>query len=330
MQPPQNNSLLDPQETNVQPPPQTSLVGETDRSDVRFRHAGWGAARERIAQALGSLPNSESRLGRFRDCGSKAWVYQHKSDASKLKVVGCCCRDRWCKPCAAQKSRTIASNLADRLAGRVVRLITLTLRSSDQPLSDQIDRLYRCFTNLRRSRLWRTRVTGGAAFFEVTVSATTGRWHPHLHIVCEGKFLAQKALSRKWEEVTGDSKIVDVRFVRDCRKAAAYVAKYVAKPFPSSIESDLSRLIEAIAASKGRRTCMTFGSWRGWKLSEQKTSDDWQPLIPLGELRLRAECGDPWSIQMLNLLGEQNRRETYDVVGDFGNSGPDPPQKTLF
>jgi len=143
------------------------------------------------------------------------------------------------------------------------------------------------------------RVLGGAAFFEVTRSAETGLWHPHLHILVEGKYLPQEQLAGLWKDITGDSKIVDIRLVDQRKGVAEYVTKYVGSPFPADIYRDQDLLAEAMTAITGRRTCLTFGHWRGLKLTKLSTNDSWEPLAPLQEIRQRAQAGDPWAIAVL-------------------------------
>lgn len=98
------------------------------------------------------------------------------------------------------------------------------------------------------------------------------RWHVHCHILAEGKFIDTNDLSREWHAVTGDSPVVDIRAVESVEKAAGYIAKYGSKPCDRSVIFQPSRLIEAIEAMHGARTCTTFGEWRGKRLSA--CSDD--------------------------------------------------------
>ena len=51
---------------------------------------------------------------------------------------------------------------------------------------------------------------------------------PHLHILCRMPYVPQAWLSRRMGELI-DSPVVDIRALHNVRKAAAYVAKYIAK-----------------------------------------------------------------------------------------------------
>lgn len=196
----------------------------------------------------------------------------------------------------------MSRNLLAFLDHRPVRFLTLTLKSSHDPLSQQIDRLYLCFNKLRRTRIWRTKTNGGVAFLEITWNETRQSWHPHLHLITEGHFIPQNLLSKTWLATTGDSFIVDIRAVRDHAEIVRYVLKYVAKPLPAPILRHTNRCCEAIVALNGRRAALTFGSWRGLKLTEKTDSTVWLPLAPLTYYRTAATAGDPDAIRILSLL----------------------------
>jgi hypothetical protein len=181
------------------------------------------------------------------------------------------------------------------VAGAVdrVRFLTFTLKHNDTPLADQLDRLYLAFRTLRRRPLWRTQVTGGAMFLEVKVGKD-GRYHPHLHVLAEGGWIDQKALSADWLAVTGDSFIVDVARVDDPGHRARYVTKYATKPADSTIIRDPAKLDEFLIAIKGRRLYQPFGNWRAL-LADVDASEPPRPMTSLGSIYTicaRAAQGD--------------------------------------
>jgi hypothetical protein len=126
------------------------------------------------------------------------------------------------------------------------------------------------------------------------------QWHPHLHIVTEGTYIEQKALSRAWHEVTGDSSIVDIRRVADSGDVSRYVCKYVTKPADATIFPVPDRLDEFICAIGGRRLCLTFGTWRGFKLdADPQDVATWVTIGSVETLRNDAAAGDPNAIRYL-------------------------------
>lgn len=274
---------LDPHETN---PPRGPAA------DIAFRHSWWADDRRRIRSALESVFPASKRLSRFLACGDAAWVFQSAENPTRLKVCSDTCRDRWCRACQRDRSRIIAANLRDRLRATPVRLVTLTLRHRYQPLRHQVDRLLDHFRALRRRPLWADSIRGGVAFIEIKYKPEANRWHPHLHVLCTGNWIAQSLLSDTWAQVTGDSFVVDIRAVRDLDEVARYVAKYATKPMSTALYRHPSKLIEAVRALTGRHLCMTFGSFRGWRLTEPASDVDWVNLGSLESFQILALYGD--------------------------------------
>lgn len=227
----------------------------------------------------------------------------------RLRVSASSCHDRYCLPCGNLRGRIVAANLANRIKDQPHRLITLTLKSDDEPLLTLIRRLYKGFSALRRRKNWRSRMAGGAAVVEVKWNAGRKRWHPHLHIIAEGKYYPKDELSADWLSVTGDSYIVDIRLIRGHRETVHYVTKYVGKPLDQTVIHDHDRLCELIGALHGRHLCLTFGSWSGVKLTAIHDDTDWVPLAPLADIILSARRGDAEAEQIMRLL----RPREYDL-----------------
>lgn len=223
------------------------------------------------------------------------------------------CRNRWCQPCANEKRRIVQENVRNSCAGRELRFLTLTLRSTNANLSEELTRLSKCFRLLRQRREMRGIMQGGIYFVEVTRNAQNGHWHPHLHILFEGQYQHKSVWSRLWLSVTGDSYIIDIRRVNDSSQAAGYISKYAGKPVSAKITRDSAAFTELISAISGRKTFHTFGSWRNLGLSEQHKDDTiWNPVMPLGECILNARNGNQRCQAILTSL----RRGTCDVPVD--------------
>jgi hypothetical protein len=202
------------------------------------------------------------------------------------------------------KSNLIARNLVSLVEPKSTRFVTLTLRHSTDSLTVQVNRLYSGFARLRARKLWRSTQRGGIAFLEVNWSADTQRWHPHLHVITTGGFIPQAKLRQAWHSITGDSYVVDVRWVRSSSNAASYVAKYAAKGAGDSVARDPAAFAEAISALRGRRTFLTYGTWRGVVLSKPTDLEphDWQPVCSLERLLERAQSGDHRAAEMVACL----------------------------
>jgi len=310
-----DQTSLDPIETNVQVPggrgqscgsdcdghPTPSHPSRAQREQA-FRHSGWRSLRIRTAEAMQRIGLGDSRRQAFEHCGEGAWILRDAQDPARIKVAASYCHDRWCLPCSKAKSLIIASNVAMHLGTRRSRFITLTLRSTTESLAGLLDRLIDSFRRLRRSALWIKSVDGGVAFLEVKWSAKAQRWHPHLHILAEGRYLRNSDLSAKWHQITGDSYITDIRMVRESDQASEYAAKYAGKPMTSTFGDLPDQLDEAMLALHGRRLVTTFGSWRGVDLTHADDDTEWIVIGPLTAILDAAQFGQAWACAIINHL----------------------------
>lgn len=291
--PPLTPSHSDPRPTdNVRP--------DENLRDISFRHSGWIKRRIAVRQALIDNGVPAVRLGRFSRCGSNCWIACDPLDPDRIRIIADYCHDRFCLPCSLARSRIIAGNLGKVVTDQPHRFITLTLRSTDEPLTTLLKRLYHHFARMRRRNHWKRHVDGGAAFCEVTWSSASHRWHPHLHIIATGRFFPKKVLSDMWLDVTGDSYIVDLKLIRDRTATLRYITKYATKPYSESYVDEASRLSEAIGAFRGVRFCLTFGTWRGVKLTECSDETAWRIVASLSEVRTAAAHGIDWALKLLS------------------------------
>ena len=261
----------------------------TSELEATFRHSGWAARRQGIWSALLRSGASVNRLDSFAKCGSMTRV-EYSLTADDFRAKGSYCHDRFCVPCAREKAaRTMRALLAACADKTGLRFVTLTLRHRRAPLAEVLRRLRECFALLRRRKWWLEHVRGGVAILEVKLSKH-GLWHPHLHIITEGKFMPQQELAAQWLAVTGDSSVVDVRAIdagpNGAHQIGKYVTKYVTKPCSSDIESDPALLDEFILALKGQRQYDRFGTWRKVDLdADDPTSpNDWETVGGLDSL----------------------------------------------
>jgi hypothetical protein len=284
--------------------------------ELAFRHSGWKSRRDKILAAMvrNSLPIK--RIERFTNCGASC-IVQRSPSTKKVRCLACLCHDRWCIPCQRARSHRLAAVVADHMEGKDCRFVTLTLRHRQAPLKDQIDRLLRCFRNLRAMPFWAEKVLGGAAFVEIKRSRDGRAWHPHLHLIVEGKYLPESVLSQKWLVVTGDSHVVDVRRVNSREHAARYVSKYCSTPIDDGICTNSEWLDEAMIALRGSRLCTTFGSWRGLVLEPKKDDPgDWIKICSLDALMAAVENAEPWAIALhARLTGRDSETASRDPPG---------------
>jgi len=315
---------LDHLETTVTDSPVKSFLSRSNEEIIhettldettwsaRWRHASWAHIRRRVFAGLKRTNQNSSRVAAFAQCGSGSWVEFAKDDPTRFRLRCTHCHDRLCTPCANLRSLRIRDALIRQLAGRPAKFITLTLAGGDTGLVEKIDRLYKHFRALRAHPFWAERIDGGAAFLEIKYSDKAKRWHPHLHIICEGKWIDQGELSECWRGISRDSFIVDVRAVRDDGTVMRYVTKYASKPLNTSFIGDPKLLDEAIAGLKGRRLCLCFGPWYGTQLSlaeDEELADD---MVDAGEWQF----ADSWDGVLADAsTGQQRAQYILQALG---------------
>jgi hypothetical protein len=195
------------------------------------------------------------------------------------------------------------------------RLLTLTLRSTDTPLSLQLRKLLDSFAKLRRSKLWKAHFSQGLYVIEVTFNKRTSLWHPHVHAVVSGKWVAQSALADAWEKITTDSRVVDIRVAHSQAAACNYLTTYVSKSQDAS-HVPTTHLADWANALHGKRLVSTFGGLRRILAEDEGPEtepDDRERLIPLAPLWAAAAAGDAHARELLAGIRRATRRRLSDA-----------------
>lgn len=271
-----------------------------------FRHSGWRRNRRLIHESLKRTYQSRSRIDNFADCGVHAYVYKTVDQPISYRLGGSSCRDRFCVPCSIDRSRCLATNVLNELKDKPTRFVTLTLKQTNQRVGDVLDRLTACFRRLRSRKWWNRHVLGGCGFIEIKWSNKTQDWNVHLHLIVHGEYMPQAELSRQWYAITGDSHIVDIRFVKDNHRVGRYVTKYVSKPFNDTFANRPELLDCVVRATQGKRLCLTFGDWRGLKLTESPNEHDWISLGTFHDVVSRAVDGDRECLEAVREICKSN------------------------
>lgn len=260
-----------------------------------------------------------SRTATLRRCRTNAWFVRHRV-TGRVRVASSRCGLRWCPLCIRTKRFVMQQSLKPWvIKANKPKFITLTLKHSEAALSHQIDSLYKFFSNLRRRPYWKKRIEGGVWFFQIKKSANDGLWHPHLHIICEGRYVPQKELSEIWCQITHGSSVVDIRAVKDVRKAVEYVSRYATAPCRLA-DLDLESAIEVVDSLHGRRICGTFGTGRLVQLVPKKCpdADEWEYM------------GGFWSVMMTRKNSHWSKEvylafvEDRACVSEPPGTGPPP------
>lgn len=290
------------------------------QTDVSFRHSGWQHNRDLVRAALIRTDVPAARIDRWDLCGSNAWVVRDVADPGRLAVVASYCHDRFCRPCANQRSRIIVGNLLPRLSKKHHRFLTFTIKDDVLSLRELVDKLYRCFRRVRASKLCKKRLRGGVAFLEIKWNQATDHWHPHLHVIAEGTYIPREQLIDLWKRITGDSWNVDIRTIPDTDTVGRYVSKYASKPLSNTFVNRPEQLDDAVRVLLGRRLFTTFGTWRGWRLLEVHSDTVWESIGPLAELRSLAQAGNDRAIAILIQVGARTKCQHPRAPPDSQNS----------
>ncbi len=172
------------------------------------------------------------------------------------------CGNRFCDICSGPRRRKVKAKLnaivssLNLWAGCGIKLMTLTIPNSVNA-NEGAKILIRSFRRLRQRQWFRNRTRGGAWVIEVTGSP--GKWHVHLHVMLESRFLPHRVLSRLWGEVS-PGVIVHIKAV-PISAIIGYLTSYVAK---SEVENQYQvRLSEDL---KGLRLFQPFGTWHALSL----------------------------------------------------------------
>lgn len=253
--------------------------GQLKTSVYRKYAVRWKKSEVKLSNRLYMVIDSERHTtysDTFNACRTQAWFVKN-TESSLVRVRSNHCNLRWCPLCASSKSWIYSQQMLPWLGkAKYPKFLTLTLKHSDDPLPEQISRIYTAFQKLKKKAAFKKHIFGGVWFFQVVKSKKTQEWHPHLHILLDGKYIAQKLLCQLWQEITGDSYIVHIEAVKDKKKALDYAARYVTRPMNLGGLTD-DEMRELFEAFHGRRLCGVFGTARGITFNPDKlpTDGDW-------------------------------------------------------
>jgi len=243
---------------------------------------------------------------RFRACRTMAWCVR-EVEAEMIRVHSNSCRLRWCPVCAEARANIIARSCREFFEKQSsVRFLTLTQKRSDLPLKEQVARIKKSFAKFRRCSGWRKYVTGCVWFLQIKPSCGGKWWHIHLHILLTGSYIPQDWLSEKWLEVTGDSKIVDIRFVDELDSALRDVVRYAGRP-ANLLDVSPEYRLELVHATDKIRVCGTTGICKAVSLRP--------PKFNKGDSRYE-NLGRYSTIQRLAATGDERARDILRAVRD--------------
>jgi len=273
---------------------------------LKREHAAEFQAAEFLYGAIDEREKPD-KLSRLQSCRTNAWFIRHNV-SGEVRIASNSCKLRWCPLCAQARQNYIASEVSQWF--RKVdypKLLTLTLRHTSSPLADQVNFLYHSFQKLRKRKFVSKRLRGGVWFFQVKKSKDGSAWHPHIHVLIDSDFIAQKKLCQAWAEITKGSTIIDIRAVMDTDKAVQHNARYCATPatLVDLLPWERMELYETFAK---RRLVGCFGTAKAISLRPTKPPDS-ESWISVGG----------WSL-VVGLAGSDSRAD--NILEAWRNKRP--------
>jgi plasmid rolling circle replication initiator protein Rep len=223
----------------------------------------------------------------------------------RLAKAHTCKKHLLCPFCARRRAAKSIKKNEERIQHAMAQnkrlkavMITLTVKNGPD-LTERTAHLEKgCKRLLERRRDYLKKKWGKTEFRKVAGAVYsyefTNRgqgWHPHVHMIAlVDSWIDQEALSQEWQEITGDSFIVDVRRIKpnkrhgtlDITSGLLEVLKYAVKFH----DLDLELNWEAYQVLKGKRLLGSFGVLRGI-VEADNLLDDLEPELPYLELYYR-------------------------------------------
>lgn len=266
--------------------------GSTDElGKLPARIERYSAARTRAKAMLShlrSVGQLEDERAALEACGNYLVFHEYYTVGKvRLAAARSCRKHLLCPLCAIRRGAKTLKAYLDRfkvLSSRDAALrpylVTFTVKNGPDlaarqaHLSSSLKRLHKrrslWLHGVRRAQYTEAAKAAGAVWsFEVTNRGNG--WHPHVHAIwlCADE-PDQRALSREWHSITGDSMVVDVRPITgDPAEGFAEVFKYAMK----FSELDLAHNVEAYHVLRRSRLVGSFGVFRGVDVPAELTDE---------------------------------------------------------
>lgn len=215
------------------------------------------------------------------------------------------CNYRLCVDCARERQRRAFSRVMPVLRAHQKRypfdrpvLITLTARSSFEPLAVQDKRFKAWFAKLRRTVRWKHCIRGAVAAFEFTWDERKG-WHYHIHVLAFRKVWYEQAeLAAQWERITGGAgSVVDIQSKGSLHSMAEETLKYCFKPADIGLTGAPEKRWGAAQVAEFNQLrrvkfSESYGSLRGFELDADDLEPEATPDNPHAHLNFGSPCPD--------------------------------------
>lgn len=247
---------------------------------------------------------------KMQECGNFL-LFRHFYTVNKFKLhaANFCKKHMLCQLCALRRGAKALAAYMPRYNAITAEnaqlrpyLITLTVKNGSD-LAERFRHLHKAQRELwkrkqRKDRPGRTRnptafdgIAAAVWSYEVKRGKGSDKWHPHLHMVALAPTKPDAfALSAEWHNITGDSRIVDVRAIDTSDPVSGFceVFKYALK-FSDLAPADC---YHAFTQLRGKRLVASAGFFRGIDIPEDLTDTATEDLTLLPYIEILARFAD--------------------------------------
>jgi hypothetical protein len=231
-----------------------------------------------------TLPEHQATANRVKSCGDYL-VFRHYFTVDRVKLHGAslCMKHLLCSLCAIRRGAKYLKAylvrfqvLQEQNPKLLPYLVTLTVKDGPD-LAERFKHLFRSQHELwKRKKRGRGSVLDGVAgavwSYEVKRGEGSGLWHPHLHMIALAESIPDQAqLATEWQNITGDSFIVDVRPINQEDPASGFIEvfKYAVK-FSEQSPADT---VHAWVTLASKRLIGSSGAFIGVEVPESLLDD---------------------------------------------------------
>lgn len=181
------------------------------------------------------------------------------------------CKLKLCERCAKRKAKQIRKKFLPALQEmRHLKLLTLTIKNT-KTIEEGFEKLRSSLRKLRQRKDFKWRFKGGLYALEVTYNKNTETFHCHAHLLVSLFWISQERLSRVWAECNGGDPVVDIRAIRNVKKALAYVTSYISKGVSQMLDQwPLEKLIHFMETTIKCRMIHSIGALHGLVFPKRK------------------------------------------------------------
>lgn len=265
------------------------------------------------AEYMLKLPGAQRHLkvlDRVTRCGDYLlFRHYYTVDQTRLHAATLCKAHLLCQLCAIRRgAKSLAAYLQRFEAIRASRpslkpfMVTLTLKHGED-LKERFNSLQRAVAAFWKTRSrgrgsWLDDVQGAVWSYECKKGKNSKQWNCHLHMIALSESdlarpHSQHELSRQWQRITGDSKIVDVRRINQADPVDGFleVFKYATK----FSELKPEELLQAYDVLRGRRLLASAGCFRGVDVPESLLDEPLEDLPYVEYFYFFADAGYSYS-----------------------------------